>query len=92
MRKICSTTLRGKPITPPQLTCHPGAPHRAEDLFSVHIVEIVDPKGGGCVQQMFKNTNLYFVAFRPLPRGEDVNNTRPWFKFQDKKIPLFFHQ
>lgn len=93
-RDIGATTLGGRPVTPAEVVYPDDSPdsppRRAEDLSSFHIVEVVDPKTGNRVQQLFKDTNIYFVAFRFLLRNEDVNSTKPWYKFSDEEIPSFF--
>lgn len=93
MCEICISTLGGRPITPPE-AAYPeyahDADHPAEHRFRVHIVEIVNPNGGGRAQLLFNDTNFYFSAFRTLLSDEDVTSLKPWFKFGNEESPSFF--
>ncbi|TVU16349.1 hypothetical protein EJB05_39908, partial [Eragrostis curvula] len=97
MCTICAAMLCGRPVTPPEVhytNDAPGAlPRPAEQRFRFHIVEIVLPhssNAGDRVQLLFKDNNLYFVAFRFLAKDEPATSRVPFFKFWDEEIPSFF--
>uniref|UniRef100_A0A0D3HH53 rRNA N-glycosylase n=1 Tax=Oryza barthii TaxID=65489 RepID=A0A0D3HH53_9ORYZ len=73
MLDICSTTVDGMPVTPPdlKLAIPAGEFGRPEDRQTFHIVELENPQDPTSmyVQLLFRETDLYFVAFRPLAPG-----------------------
>uniref|UniRef100_A0A0E0F1C2 Uncharacterized protein n=1 Tax=Oryza meridionalis TaxID=40149 RepID=A0A0E0F1C2_9ORYZ len=57
------------PLTPPKLEV--DGVDRPEESQTYHIVELENPGDTMCVQLLFRETDLYFVAFRPLDRNND---------------------
>ncbi|EMS59692.1 hypothetical protein TRIUR3_30110 [Triticum urartu] len=73
MKKVSSLLLSGTPTTPPKI---PG-------VEAFHIVEIVDAKNEQikAIQCLFRESSLYFGAFRALGLDPD------WFIFDDEPVP-----
>uniref|UniRef100_A0A0E0BMK7 rRNA N-glycosylase n=1 Tax=Oryza glumipatula TaxID=40148 RepID=A0A0E0BMK7_9ORYZ len=92
MLEICSTTVDGMPVTPPQLPFDPKDRHRTQLYQTYHLVELVHPDDHNYLQLMFRETDMYFVAFRHLTRDADRNDTSGWFRFNEKDefiVPSF---
>uniref|UniRef100_A0A0E0RCK4 Ubiquitin-like protease family profile domain-containing protein n=1 Tax=Oryza rufipogon TaxID=4529 RepID=A0A0E0RCK4_ORYRU len=81
MKRICCMTLAGAPVTPPTTMRfdHPAAIARPQDVTTFHIVGVVDTDGAR-VRLLFRDSDLYFVAFK---------TGSCWFRFNDEHIPTF---
>lgn len=73
MLDICSMKLWGHPVTPPL----------ADDGDTFHIVEILSGKDS--VEILFRESDLYFVGFRPRPA--DHNDDPRFYLFNDVVTP-----
>ncbi|XP_048552336.1 uncharacterized protein LOC125532239 [Triticum urartu] len=73
MLDICSLKLWGHPVTPPIVD--------GRDTF--HIVEILSGKDS--VEILFRESDLYFVGFRPRPAGH--NDDPRFYLFNDVVTP-----
>ncbi|XP_052139826.1 uncharacterized protein LOC127758238 [Oryza glaberrima] len=97
MLDICSTTVDGMPVTPPdlKLAIPAGEFGRPEDRQTFHIVELENPQDPTSmyVQLLFRETDLYFVAFRPLAPGVNPDSANGWFHFKQAEpiIPSFLN-
>ncbi|XP_052135161.1 uncharacterized protein LOC127753777 [Oryza glaberrima] len=74
------------PVTPPKLEVD-GVEDRPEESQTYHIVELENPGDSVCVQLLFRETDLYLVAFRPLDRNKDKppNSADGWFHFKKEE-------
>ncbi|BAT12288.1 uncharacterized protein [Oryza sativa Japonica Group] len=84
-------------VTPPdlKLAIPAGEFGRPEDRQTFHIVELENPQDPTSmyVQLLFRETDLYFVAFRPLAPGVNPDSANGWFHFKQAEpiIPSFLN-
>lgn len=75
MLVICSMILGGHPVTPPIVD--------GRDTF--HIVEVLRENGKDSVEILFRESDLYFLGFRP--RSADHNSDPKFYLFNNVVTP-----
>ena len=89
LRDIQSTSLYGKPVTPPPIVQAPS--QLSEDMHTYHIVRVIGKDKlwrRSSVSFMFRESDMYFVAFTPY----DLCPSTLWFTFSDSPIPSYMNQ